>query len=100
MEHYTIRRFESDYETCKAFLHRVRIIYIYKVWLKVLIRKGLSLDFHIIICLPGSPRIKNFLLQIDDLKIEDPSITNDEKLNLSLFRSELLTFIDGYRLQG
>ena len=64
----------------------------------MLIRK--YLDFQFIICFPGSPRINNLLLQIDDLKLQDQSITNDEKLNLRLFRAELLTFIDGYDLQG
>ena len=64
------------------------------------IAKGVILNFRFIICLPGSPIIKNLLLQIDDLDIQDPSITNDEKLNLSLFRAELLTLIDGHHLQG
>ena len=57
LEHFTMKRFQSDYEKCEEFLKQVE-------------------------------------------EIEHSKLNENDRLNLNLFRAELLTFSNGYRFQG
>ena len=94
LEHYTLDRFESDYQTCVAFLKQVMMQQIHTLFCLVnsIDNSNFPSDVYYL------DSIYIFFRQVDH--IDRSGLNESDALNLELFRSELVTFIDGYKFKG